>query len=75
MEPPRPSELSVFTRGVGTQVALFFFAILPRAEFGLSQTPSLGSIVAAMFGYLFSILCKDFQTDREWEGSTEHEDM
>ncbi|KIO21552.1 hypothetical protein M407DRAFT_125602 [Tulasnella calospora MUT 4182] len=64
--------LNQFTMGVGAQT-LFFLAILPRSEFRLSQTLSLGSTIAAIFGYLFSMLSKDLQLNPEWEEDIEHE--
>ncbi|KAG8960692.1 hypothetical protein FRC00_014423, partial [Tulasnella sp. 408] len=62
-----------FIMGVGAQT-LFFLAILPRSEFRLSQTLSLGSTIAAIFGYLFSMLSNDLQLDHEWEERIEQED-
>lgn len=62
-----------FTMGVGAQT-LFFLAILPRSEFRLSQTLSLGSTIAAIFGYIFSMLSKDLQLDSEWEEGVEQEE-
>ncbi|KIO16025.1 hypothetical protein M407DRAFT_247094, partial [Tulasnella calospora MUT 4182] len=63
--------LNKFTMGVGAQT-LFFLAILPRSEFRLSQTLSLGSTIAAIFGYLFSMLCKDLKMDLKLEKDIEH---
>lgn len=61
-----------FTMGIGAQT-LFFLAILPRSEFRLSQTLSLGSTIVAIFAFIFSMLSEDLEMEPEWEPSVEHE--